>query len=70
MPPIVVFAGRAEQRDAYHRHLTIAAAAARIDIALHMDPETVNPGTVDYLVFAANGPVQDFTPYTKLSGVL
>ncbi len=70
MPPIVVYAGRAEQRDAYHRHLTAAAADARIDIALHMDPETVDPGTVDYLVFAANGPVQNFAPYTKLSGIL
>ncbi len=70
MPPIVVFAGRAEQRDAYRKHLTDAAAAAGIGIALHMDPDTVDPGTVDYLVYAANGPVRDFTPYTKLSGIL
>jgi glyoxylate/hydroxypyruvate reductase A len=70
MPPVVVFAGRAEQRDAYHRHLTDAAAAAGIEIALSMDPETVDPGTVDYLIYAANGPMQDFTPYTKLSGIL
>ena len=70
MPPVVVFAGRAEQRDAYHRHLTAAAAAAGIEIALNMDPETVDPASVDYLIFAANGTVRDFTPYTGLSGVL
>ena len=70
MPPIVVYAGRAEQRGAYHRHLTDAAAAAGVEIALNMDPETVDPATVDYLVYAANGPVQDFSPYTKLSGIL
>ncbi len=70
MPPVVVFAGRAEQRDVYHRHLTAAAAAAGIEIALHMDPETVDPGTVDYLVFAANGTVSGFTAYTGLSGIL
>jgi glyoxylate/hydroxypyruvate reductase A len=70
MPHIVVFAGQAGQRNAYRQHLSAAAAAAGLKITLHMDPETVDPGTVDYLVFAANGPVQDFTPYTKLSGVL
>ncbi len=70
MPHIVVFAGQAGQRNAYRQHLSAAAAAAGLEITLHMDPETVDPGTVDYLVFAANGPVQDFTRYTKLSGIL
>ncbi|MFQ5567432.1 MAG: NAD(P)-dependent oxidoreductase, partial [Paracoccaceae bacterium] len=70
MPPITVFAGRAEQRDAYQRHLTTAAAEAGIELALHMDPATVDPATVDYLIYAQNGPVQDFTPYTKLAGIL
>jgi glyoxylate/hydroxypyruvate reductase A len=70
MPPITVFAGQAGQRDTYRKHLTAAAAAAGIEIALHMDPEAVDPATVEYLIYAANGPMQDFTPYTRLSGIL
>jgi glyoxylate/hydroxypyruvate reductase A len=68
--PVAVFAGQTYQRDAYRRHLTAAATTAGVEIALHMDPATVDPATVDYLIYAQNGPVQDFTPYTKLSGIL
>ena len=68
--PIVAFAGLASQRDAYHRNLTDAATAADVEIALHMDPEGIDPATVDYLVFAANGPVQDFSPFTGLTAIL
>ena len=70
MPPIAAFAGQPHQRDAYQKHLTDAAAAMGLEIDLHMDPETVDPGTVDYLIYAQNGPVQDFGPYTNLSGIL
>ncbi len=51
MPPITVFAGPADLRDAYHRHLNAAAATAGVEIALNMDPAAVDPGTVDYLVY-------------------
>ncbi len=70
MPPTVVFAGQASQRDAYHRHLTAAATEAGVEIELQMEPATVDPSTVDYLVYAQNGPVRDFTPFTKLAGIL
>lgn len=70
MPPIVVFAGAANQRDAYQTHLTKAAAAAGIEIDLHMEPESVDPTTVDFLVYANSGPVTDFTPFSKLKGIL
>jgi glyoxylate/hydroxypyruvate reductase A len=70
MPPIAVFAGLPSQRDAYRQYLTEAAAAAGLEIDLHMDPATVDPATVDYLIYAQNGPVQDFGPYTKLAGIL
>lgn len=70
MPPIVVFAGQRHQRDAYREHLTRAAAVAGLEIDLHMDPAAVDPATVDYLVYAQNGPVQDFAPYTGLLGIL
>jgi len=68
--PLVAFAGQANHRTAYQQHLIDAAAAAGIKIALHIDPETVDPATVDYLIFAANGPVQDFKPYSKIAGIL
>jgi glyoxylate/hydroxypyruvate reductase A len=70
MPPIVVYAGTAQKREAYEKYLTAAAAEAGLEIALHMDTGAVDPATVDYMVFAANGPLTDFTPYTKLSGIL
>lgn len=70
MPPVVVFAGLPEQRDAYQKHLTEAAGKTGIDIDLRMDPATVDPATVDLLVYAQNGPVQDFRPYSNLAGIL
>jgi glyoxylate/hydroxypyruvate reductase A len=70
MPPIAVFAGRPSQRDAYRQYLTEAAAGTGLEIDLHMDPATADPATVDYLIYAQNGPVQDFGPYTKLAGIL
>jgi glyoxylate/hydroxypyruvate reductase A len=68
--PIVAFAGQAGHRAEYQQHLTDAAAAAGIAITLHMDPGSVDPSTVDYLIYAATGPVQDFKPYSKLAGIL
>jgi glyoxylate/hydroxypyruvate reductase A len=68
--PVAVFAGQPYQRDAYHRQLTAAATTAGVDFALHMDPEAVDPASVDYLIYAHNGPVQDFTPYTSLTAIL
>lgn len=70
MPPIAVFAGQPHQRDAYHQYLTEAATATGLEIDLHMDPASVDPSTVDYLIYAQNGPVQDFGPYTRLAGIL
>jgi glyoxylate/hydroxypyruvate reductase A len=69
-PPVVVFAGDPGHRDAYRRHLTRAADAAGLDIALHFDPGEADPATVDYLIYAQTGPVQDFAPYTNLAGIL
>jgi len=70
MAPVVVFAGTPAQRETYRRHLTEAAAAEGLEIRLHMDPDEVAPETVDYLIFAANGPVRDFAPYTGLRAIL
>jgi glyoxylate/hydroxypyruvate reductase A len=70
MQPVVVFAGLPEQRDAYRQHLTRAAGQAGLDIDLRMDPAAADPAAVDFLVYAQNGPVQDFKPYVKLAGIL
>lgn len=70
MPPVVCFAGRIDQRAEYERHIGEAARAAGLEIRLQMDPQTVDPATVDYLVYAQNGPVQDFAPYTNLAAIL
>lgn len=70
MPPVVVYAGREVNRAAYETHLKAAAAEAGLDIDLRMDPAEADPAKADYIIYEANGPVQDFTPYRNLKGVL
>jgi glyoxylate/hydroxypyruvate reductase A len=70
MAPVTLFAGRDDQREVYRGHLTESAAAAGVEIELHMDPAEVDPATVDFLIYAPNGPVQDFAPYTGLTAIL
>ena len=68
--PVAVYAGRADQRADYERHLKAAAAEAGLELDLRMDPAEADPAEADYLIYEANGPVQDFAPYTNLKGVL
>lgn len=70
MAPIVVYAGSAEKRDVYEKHLAAAARNAGLEIDLHMDLDGVDPGKVDYLVYSNDGPVTDFRPFTRLKGIL
>jgi len=70
MASVALFAGRDDQREVYRTHLTGSAAAAGVEIELHMDPAEVDPATVEFLIYAPNGPVQDFTPYTGLTAIL
>lgn len=70
MRPVVAYAGTAEKRAGYAHHLAAEAAKAGIEIDLKLDPATTDPATVDYLVYAQNGPVQDFRPYTKMKAIL
>ncbi|MEM8980855.1 MAG: glyoxylate/hydroxypyruvate reductase A [Pseudomonadota bacterium] len=51
----------------YQTVLPQAFEEAGLDVRFCREME---PGDVDYLVFAANGPVQDLTPYTKLRAIL
>jgi glyoxylate/hydroxypyruvate reductase A len=51
----------------YLAPLQTAFAAAGLDVNLATDH---TPEVVDYIVFAPNGPVADFTPYMNTKGVL
>jgi glyoxylate/hydroxypyruvate reductase A len=70
MPPVVLYAGKASQRAAYSENIPRAAAEQGVEIELYMSPDEVDPARVDYLVFAANGTVKDFAPYTRLKAIL
>lgn len=70
MPPVVLYAGKASQLADYRHHLARAAAEQGVAIDLRLDPAEVDPAAVDYLVFAGNGPVRDFAPYTGLKAIL
>lgn len=63
----VLFAAKAERWSAYEGPLTRAMTAAGIDFDLRTD---FAPDQVDYIVYAPNSTVQDFTPYTRLKAVL
>ncbi|MEM6727761.1 MAG: glyoxylate/hydroxypyruvate reductase A [Pseudomonadota bacterium] len=63
----VLFAARAERWEEYEAPLTAAFEAAGIQA--HLAPEMA-PETVDYIVYAPNSSVQNFSPFTLLKGVL
>jgi glyoxylate/hydroxypyruvate reductase A len=63
----ILFAAKAERWDTYRQPLTDALEKAGIDFNLDTD---LPPETVDYIVYAPNSEVQDFTPYTRLKAVL
>ncbi|WP_341863922.1 glyoxylate/hydroxypyruvate reductase A [Gymnodinialimonas sp. 57CJ19] len=67
--PNILFAAKSERWIIYEPHLRHALAAAGIsDTGLTTDTDT--PAEIDYIVYAPNSPVQDFTPYTGLKAVL
>lgn len=63
----VLFAARPERWEAYSTPLKAAFAEAGLDVDLRQDHA---PNTVDYIVYAPNGPLSDFTPYTQCKAVL
>ncbi|MEM7505142.1 MAG: glyoxylate/hydroxypyruvate reductase A [Pseudomonadota bacterium] len=66
----LLFAGAPGSREAYKAALTHAAEQAALPVSLHLDPVDIAPEEVDYLIFEGSGPVQDFTPFTRLRAVL
>lgn len=63
----VLFSAQPPRWDEYNAHLTTAFEQAGLDVNLSEDHA---PSDVDYIVFAPNGPVTDFTPYTRTKGIL
>lgn len=63
----ILFASRSERWSTYEQPLTDALAKTGLDFDLRT---RFAPDQVDYIVYAPNSDVQDFTPYTRLKAVL
>ena len=63
----VLFAAKDEAWEKYSQHLP--EALKEVGIAAQVSP-SFPPEEVDYIVYAPNSSVQDFTPYTRLKAVL
>ncbi len=63
----VLFAARPERWKTYEAPLRHALAEAGIKAHLAQD---IAPEEVDYIVYAPNSDLQDFTPYTRAKAVL
>lgn len=63
----VLFAAHADRWAAYQTPLDTAFKAK--GVAAHLSCEFA-PADVDYIVYAPNSPLQDFTPYTRAKAVL
>ena len=67
MPVNVLFAAREEKWEDYEQHLRHALAKAGLEADLRTQ---FPPDEVDYIVYAPNSWLQDFTPYTRAKAVL
>jgi len=67
MPINALFAARPERWETYRPALTTAFEALGLDVHLSQD---IPPEQVDYVVYAPNSDVQDFTPFTRAKAVL
>lgn len=63
----VLFSAKPAAWEEYEAPLTRAFAAAGLQAALSRDHA---PAQVDYIVFAPNGPVTDFAPYTNTKAIM
>lgn len=63
----VLFAARSERWEDYQSPLKAAFAEAGLDVNLSVD---LPPAEVDYIIYAPNGAVQDFKPFTRAKAVL
>ncbi|GAA5077111.1 glyoxylate/hydroxypyruvate reductase A [Roseibacterium beibuensis] len=66
--PVILFAAKPQRWGQYEAPLRAALADAGLGDATLVTEAA--PETVDYIVYAPNSDVQDFTPYTRLKAVL
>ena len=67
MPVNVLFAASPDRWTTYETPLKRAFSEAALDVNLATD---IAPEQVDYIVYAPNSDIQDFTPYTRTRAVL
>ncbi|KEO51241.1 2-hydroxyacid dehydrogenase [Thioclava pacifica] len=65
----VLFADKSSNWPRYEGPLTEAIAATGVAAEI-VQPGEADPSSVDYIVYSPQGPVQDFTAYTKAKAVL
>ena len=65
----VLFADKPENWPRYEAALTAAFVQAGLDVEL-FQPHEAAPDSIDYIVYSPQGPVQDFTPFTRAKAVL
>jgi len=63
----VMFSAKPAAWEEYQENLMAAFESEGLDVDLSRD---YDPAEVDYIVFAPNGPVSDFRPYTKTKAVM
>lgn len=66
--PTILFAAKSERWSTYEPHLRVAMSETGLDGATLTT--NADPAAVDYIIYAPNSGVQDFTPYTRLKAVL
>ena len=64
----ILFAARPESWAAYEGPLKRELDLTGLDYTL--SPHCDAPASVDYLIYAPNGPISDFTPFTRAKAVL
>ncbi|KEP70209.1 hydroxyacid dehydrogenase [Thioclava dalianensis] len=64
-----LFADRAENWARYDGPLQKALADAGLSVEIHQ-PGEIAPERIDYIIYSPQGPVQDFTAYTRTKAVL
>lgn len=65
----VLFADKPSNWPRYEGPLSDAIAATSLEAEI-VQPGEADPSTVDYIVYSPQGPLQDFTAYTKAKAVL
>ena len=63
----ILFSAKPAAWEEYEHPLNAAFQAAGLNVNLALDHP---PEAVDYIIFAPNGPVSDFRPYTKIKAVM